>query len=364
MAEPNARRTRFPDRTFWELLVFSITPVILFATLSVVAVQRDVVAFDLEHFMLPAARIIADGGSPYPGYGYPPLVAFVLVPLTFIPGAGIVASIILIACIPASLWFLGVRDWRCYGVVFLWPPVLAAIQTANVTIPLLLGSAICWHYRDRWKLASVAGGLTIAAKLLTAPLLVWLAATRRFASAIGICVVAALASLPLWAVLGFSDAVDYPSTIGNISRITSQESYTLKVLLQDVGFSAGVAQVGWAALALAVLGGCAALGWRGDDRRSFALAVAAMIVAIPVVWLHSFALLVAAVAVMRPRLSAAWLIPILFVIGPGTGNGEPWVTAGVLAIMAVTLAVALTPQRGRSSGAMPAQPDHFEPSLR
>ena len=331
--------TRTPEfarfaRRFRDGLFFIALPVVMVPWFLVDTYQRDILAFDLEHFMLPAARIIADGGSPYPGYGYPPLVAFVLVPLTFVPGPGVIASIVLIACIPASLWFLGVRDWRCYGVVFLWAPVLAAIQTANVTIPLLLGTAVCWRYRDRWKIASVAGGLTIAAKLLTAPLFVWLAATRRFASAIGICVVAAAVSLPLWAVLGISDAVDYPSTIGGIAKITSQESFTLKIVLQDAGFSSGSARVGWAALALAVVAGCAVLGWRGDDRRSFVLAVTAMIVAIPVVWLHSFALLIAAVAVMRPRLSVAWFVPILFLIGPGTGNGAPWQTAGVLGVLA------------------------------
>ena len=76
----------------------------------------------------------------------------------------------------------------------------------------------------------------------------------------------------------------------------------------------------------------------------------AMIVAVPVVWLHSFALLIAPVAVMRPRLGAAWLVPILMIIGPGTGNGDPWQTAGMLVLMAVTLGPALLPRRGRRIG--------------
>jgi hypothetical protein len=68
-----------------------------------------------------------------------------------------------------------------------------------------------------------------------------------------------------------------------------------------------------------------------------------MILAVPVVWLHSFALLIAPIAVMRPRLSAAWFVPILMIIGPGTGNGVPWQTAGVLGLTALTLALALRP---------------------
>ena len=157
-------------------------------------------------------------------------------------------------------------------------------------------------------------------------------------------------SLILWSVIGFSGAVEYPSTIGTISSITSLESFTLKVVLMDVGVGPGLARLGWAVLALAVLAGSAVLGWRGDDRRSFTLAVAAMIVAVPIVWLHSFALLIAAVAVMRPRLSAAWLVPILFLIGPGTGNGEPWQTAGVLGILVITLCLALLPPRRQPAG--------------
>ena len=259
------------------------------------------------------------------------------------PGPNIVFAAILIACVPASVWFLGVRDWRCYGVVFLWAPVLAAVQTSNVTIPLLLGSAICWHARDRWKPTAVAGGLTIAAKLLTAPLVIWLAATRRFAASVGVVAVAAGVSLVLWSVIGFSGAADYPSHIGTINRSSAQQSYTLKVVLEDAGVGAGAARLVWAFVALAVVASAAVLGWRGDDRRSFALAVAAMILAIPVVWLHSFALLIAPIAVMRPRLCAAWLVPILMIIGPGNGNGAPWQTAGMLALTALTLALALRP---------------------
>ena len=169
-------------RLLLECLVFIALPLAVMLAFFVAKYHEDLLGVDFMHFMLPAARAVADGNSPYPDYEYPPLVAFALVPFTFIPGPNIVLAVILIACVPASMWFLGVRDWRCYGLVFLWAPTLAAVQTSNVTIPLLLGTAICWHARDRWKPTAVAGGLTIAAKLLTAPLVIWLAATRRFAA--------------------------------------------------------------------------------------------------------------------------------------------------------------------------------------
>jgi len=86
-----------------------------------------------------------------------------------------------------------------------------------------------------------------------------------------------------------------------------------------------------------------------DAQASSGGAVTAMIIAVPIVWMHSFALLLAPVAVMRPRLSAVWLVPILLTIGPDTGNGEPWQTVGVLGVMVITLCLALFPRRDSST---------------
>lgn len=330
-----------------EIAIFVGLPVVVFLPFLLDAYHRGILGIDLEQTLLPAARTIAGGDSPYPAYGYPPLVAFALVPLTVLPGPDIVFTALLTACVPVSLWFLGVRDWRCFGVCFLWAPVLAAVQTGNVTILLLLGTAICWHARDRWKAAAAAGGLAFAAKIICWPLVVWLAATRRWAGAVGVAVVSAAVTFVLWGALGFSGLVGYPSSLGTLNRAVSSESYTVKALLLDLGAGVGLARLGGIAVALGVLVAVVVLGRRGDDRRSFALAVAAMIVASPIVWLHSFALLLAPVAVMRPRLSAAWLLPVGMVIGTGTGNGTPWQTAGVLGVAALTLVTALV---HRSSG--------------
>ena len=150
----------------------------------------------------------------------------------------------------------------------------------------------------------------------------------------------------LWGTLGFSGLVDYPSSLRTLDRAVSSGSYTVKVMLLDLGVGSGLAGIGGALVGLGVLAGAIVCGLRADDRRSFAFAAAAMIFASPIVWMHSFALLLAPVAVMRPRLSAAWLIPVLMVIGTGTGNGAPWQTAGVLGLAALTLVVALVPGRG------------------
>lgn len=345
--------------------LFAALPVIVLLPFLVDAYQKGILAIDLEQTLLPAARTIASGESPYPAYGYPPLVAFALVPLTVLPGPGIVFTAILIASVPVSLWFLGVRDWRCYGVAFLWAPVLAGVQTGNVTLLLLLAAAICWHSRDRWRGAAVSGGLAVAAKILCWPLVVWLAATRRISAAVGAAVFAVGVTLVLWGALGFSGLVDYPSSLENLGRTVSPESYTAKVLLVDLGLGAGPARLAWVVIAVAALASAVLLGRRGDDRKSFALAVVAMVAASPIVWLHSFALLLAPVAILRPRLSAAWFLPLLLVIGSGTGNGAPWQTAGVLLVAALTVGVALAPARRQPvDAALRARPTTTIPASR
>jgi alpha-1,2-mannosyltransferase len=334
-------------RTFIEVLLWVVLPLTLFLPFLFFDFHRGILGVDFENFLLPAARAVAAGESPYPGYEYPPLVAFALVPFTWVPAPNIGFAVLMTGCVPASLWFFGVRDWRCYGVVLVWAPVFAGVQTSNVTLPLVLGCAICWHARDRWKTVALSGGLTVAAKLLTLPLVVWLVVTRRIKAAVGVGVVAGGVSLMLWSILGFSGMTEFPRRIGDIEKVVSPQSYTLKVVLEDAGIAAGSARLAWAVVALAVIAAAAFLGWRGDDRRSFALCMMAMIVGSPIVWLHSFAFLIGVVAVMRPRLGVAWLLPILLFIGPGTGNGAPWQTAGVLVIAFVTLGVALLPERDR-----------------
>jgi hypothetical protein len=77
-----------------------------------------------------------------------------------------------------------------------------------------------------------------------------------------------------------------------------------------------------------------------------------VIVASPIVWLHSFALLLGPLAVIRPRLGALWLLPaMLWFVAPGTGNGETWQTTVTLGVAAVVvLAVLLPSGRPRALG--------------
>jgi len=306
------------------------------------AVRDDILAYDFKQAFLPAAEALLDGRSPYPELGYPPLVAFLSVPFVLAPATEILVTVAVAACVPASLWLLGVRDWRCYVAAFLWISVFNAVQTANVTLPILLAASACWRWRDRASVVAAAGGLAVAVKIIAWPLAFWLAVTRRLKAAAGVLVVAVGLTLALWATLGFSGLVGYPDSLGRLEGEQSGRGYTLQALMTDAGFAdvfGAIAAV--SSLVLALLG-VALYARRGDEARSFACAVVAVIVASPIVWLHSFALLLAPVALLRPRLSVVWFLPaVLAFVSPGTGNGAPWQTAATMGVAVLVVVVVL-----------------------
>ncbi len=103
-------------------------------------------AFDFRPFYRAAGAIL-EGETPYPAaddpltawtgpYVYPPFGALISIPFRAVPFdvAGVVVMVLLTAAALAIPYLLGVRDWRCFGVVFLWPPVWNAIQTGNMTL--------------------------------------------------------------------------------------------------------------------------------------------------------------------------------------------------------------------------------------
>jgi Glycosyltransferase family 87 len=338
---------RFAAIVFCGLLP-AITLVVLFAT----AVQDDAVAVDLRpHYS--AAQAVLDGDSPYPSseelraeelraYVYPPLLPLLTVPLTALPfdAAGLVFMALLVAAAVAIPFVLGVRDWRCYGVLFLWPPILSAIQTGNITLLFGLCAALLWRFRDRTHIASASLGVTLAAKFFLWPLVVWLAATRRIAAAGLACVVGAGLLLLSWAAIGFAGLVDYPDLMRRLDNEVGDDSYTLQVVASDLGAPDLLARGLWLAFALALLGAVIWLGRRREDRAAFIVGIAATLALSPIVWLHYFALLLVVVALAQPRLTALWFVPLLFVLTPGSGQPTPFETAWTLAVAAAIVAIA------------------------
>jgi alpha-1,2-mannosyltransferase len=320
------------------------------------------VPYDFAVFLSAAERIRA-GTSPYVDpdtisegaapYAYPPVLAIVLIPATVLPDevhgsstVGVLVSLLLIACVVGALALLDIRDWRCYPVALLYPPTLENVEYGAVGPVLVLLIALAWRYRVRvWPVAAVLG-TAIALKLFVWPLLVWLAATRRWAAALGAALVAAVLALGSWAAIGFDGIADYPDLLRRLADVEAGNSYSAYAILVTLGLPSGLAR-----LAVAVgAAGLLALAWRAardadGDRRALTLALAAGFVLTPILWLHYLVLLVVPIALARPRLSVLWLVPLamtlfeLLDLYRGWPRGDGWALASVAAVMAVVFAV-------------------------
>jgi hypothetical protein len=327
--------------------------VIVFAN----AVSTDTVAFDFRQFYT-AANAILDGESPYaPGnapaawggpYPYPPLPALVAAPLTLLSpeSAGLVVMAALVAAALGTLYVLDVRDWRCYGLALLWPPVISAIQTGNVTLWFGLAAALGWRFRAHLVRAAACIGVTLAAKFFLWPLVVWLAVTRRVTSALLATGIGVALLVGSWAVIGFAGMSEYPALLRRLDAAVGEDSYTTYIVGLDAGLPSSVARVVWLTFGLAALGCVVLLGLRYDERSAFIAAIAASLALTPIVWLHYFALLLVVVAVAQPRLSFVWFLPLGLIVTPGSGHPTPFETAWTLAVAAAVVVFSIRSSTG------------------
>ena len=352
------------SRLGWILLCGALPLLTLYYAIAPNALG-DSQAADFHFAYYGAAEAIRNGDSFYPSaefvvrgadgliidYVYPPLVAILTVPWTLLPVglAEVLFQFVLVASFVGTLALLGVRDWRFYGLAFLWPPVTDAVATGNISILLGLAAALVWAYRDRARVAGAVLGVSIAAKVFLWPLTLWLVVTGRARAALWSIGVAIVTLFVSWAVVGFHGIADYPDLVRRLADRQDEQAYTVYALGIDLGLPHGVAWALWLVLAVAVLAGSVVVARRGDERGAFVLALAAAIALSPIVWLHYFALLLVAVAVARPRLAPVWFlgIPLQLVVSTGVYNGSTFQTASVLGAMALTVALALAPASWR-----------------
>ena len=280
---------------------------------------------------------------------YPPLFAYLLAPFTLLPpiAAQILATALVAAAVPATLLVLGVRDWRCYAIVFLWWPTIIAIQSANITLPLLLGTALVWRYRDRRVVAAVIAGLVIALKPFFWPhhLLV-----RRHAplpdcgDRCGIFRSARLPAMGGNRVCG-TRRLSTPSVA--VSSIEGPRGYSVAALLHAM-LRAGRRRPRWrwcSAPRSSSL--CSRRAGGADDRDAFALSLVAMLVLSPLFEMHYLVLLLVVVALYRQTFGLAWAVPLLAWGVPANVSGSAAQVVHVLAVVAATCAVAYWDWRPR-----------------
>jgi hypothetical protein len=353
--DPLMRKALTHSLAFWATVV----PVALIISNAL----NHQLAFDIHYVFVPAAHDVVHGASPYSGitsqavrngipYLYPPLGAYLFAPLTLLPtvAAGVLATVLVAATVPVTLLLLGVRDWRCHLIAFLWLPVIAGIQSANLTLPMMLGLALVWRYRDRKIVVALITGLLVALKLFFWPLLVWLVATRRYrATAIGAAASVAFVFVP-WAAIGFAGLDAYPHLLSAVAHREGANSYSVAALAHLIipSWSAAVAVETLIGVGLLVL--LVAVGRCGRQRDAFALAIVAILVFTPLLEMHYLALLLVIVALYRDRLSPAWVVPLLIWGAPESNNGSGFQRVHVLLVAAAVLALVLTDRWPRMYG--------------
>jgi glycosyl transferase family 87 len=340
----------------------AIWPPITIAFMVYISVQKGSLTIDLAQAYLPAAHKILHSASPYPpltltalkprtAFIYPPLTAWLVVPLAAMPlhAAEAVGVIGMVAAVVGTLLLLDVRDWRCHMIAFLWVPTFSAIQTANLALPVALGTAAIWRYRDRPVHTGVLTGLLIALKLYVWPLGVWLLLTRRWRHAAIAVVTAPLLVVCSWAPIGFAGLRRYPHLLQLVTKLEAPDGYTIAALLAPV--------TSWrVATAIGIAAGLAGLAyaWQrvrcGDERGAYVFAVAAALMLTPIVWMSYFVVLLVPLALYAPRFAPIWLLPLALWAGPQISNGAPWQTALVLCVAATVFGAAVrhVPERAES----------------
>jgi hypothetical protein len=306
-----------------DLLAFPALAITMVTLTIVEALRRRELALDFRN-VTPAIRGLAHGTNPYVienvGAGghflWTVLAGWMLAPFAWLPHGDVLVVALEVAGVVAVPILLGVREWRLVALALAWPATVNSVQSGNITVLITVLLAASWHDRQRGR-CGLWAGLAVAVKLFAWPVLVWLAATKRwraFAVALGVQACALAMTLPY---ISLRTYIHFEATV---DRIMAPQSITLDALTRDLGGSANTGRAVALGVGLALL-------WFG--RKELGLVVVAMLVLSPVVWLHYFGLLVIPLA-LYSRSRLLWTVPILLFVVPGEGNGATWQTACAL----------------------------------
>jgi hypothetical protein len=245
---------------------------------------------------------------------YPAPANLAVVPLSLLPFwlAGAIYTVLSVGAMLLAIWWLDVRDWRCYALTLLSFPFLFGLMLGAVGPFLVLGAAATWRWRDRVWPPAIAVASIVVAKIFPWTLGIWLLITKRYRAFWAAVAVGAAVTLLAWAVTGFAGMLQYPQMLANVSFIQEVRASSLVAILLALGLSAFVAT------ALGVLAGAGLLfaAWRATRRPdgeqiAFSLAIIAALIAAPIVWDHYLVLLFIPIALRSPRFSGLWFVPMI-----------------------------------------------------
>lgn len=311
-------------------------------------------AYDFHWTYYPAAHRLLAGTSPYAvsrravgegiAFVYPALSAIVLAPLALV-GRSAADHIYMLLCfllVPATLWTAKIRDWRVYGLPLVWLPVIVGWQGGNLSLPLAFLVMLAWRLRDRPLSAGLITALAISLKPFMWPLALWLLATRRWRAAGFALVSGLLLNLAAWWIVGLSQIHVYLRLSQEVTDALWRGGYSMLAIAHYLGFGRGVGEVLLLIGSAALVAGVIYTGFaKGREREAMVLAVALMLVASPLVWSHYFVLLLVPLAIGRPHLSPAWLLPLAMWVCPPSTTVVGWQAAVAWAVAAGVVALAL-----------------------
>jgi putative flippase GtrA len=342
----------------WAPGVLAVFPALVTVLFLLSAHRSGVLAADFDRSVWQAGRDVLAGDSPYgiPSHEhpllsdralYPPIFIFTTLPFALLPHAlGVVLwDIALGFALAAGMWLLGVRDWRCYGIVALSWPVVLGLVFGNLSLALVGGVGLLWRYRNDVARAALIAAVLVAAKLFLWPLIAWLFVTRRIQAA-SLAVAATLVAVFVpWALIGFAGLRHYPELLSIHSDVWGTRSLSLFALGRSVGLGSAAAQALALATALGLLALAAVLARREEgERRALAFALGAALASSPIVWQHYLVLLIVLVALIQPTLGWLWaFFPAFWLVllqpaGDQVSNG--WQRLVVIALSSALMVLA------------------------
>jgi hypothetical protein len=245
---------------------------------------------------------------------YPAFANLAVVPLSALPFAAAAAiySIVSVAAMFGALTLLGVRDRRCHAMVLISWPFLYGMFLGAIGPLLALGAAAAWRWRRRTLIPAAALATIIAAKLFPWPLAVWLLITRRWRAFAATLALGAALTFGAWALIGFHGLASYPRMLADATAVQDGRADSVTTVLLVLGVSSRLAQAAALLTGLATLGLAARLARRPDGgARAFGLAIIACLLATPIVWDHYMVLLFVPIALLSPRFSRLWALPVI-----------------------------------------------------
>ena len=276
-------------RLFSTTVLVAVAAALLVTLLAATGSGRLASDFHASYF--DAAESLRENGTPWDAdsefpYLYTPVLAELIVPLTFLPEdlASFLAFLAALAAVMGALALVGMRDIRCFAAVVIWAPAWSVFELAvNVTAALTLLTALVWRYRDTTWASASALGVAIAVKLLLWPLLLWFAATKRLRTA-GLSLAIALCLVfTAWSIIGFAGFTSYPDVLRSIPI---EDSFSIVGVAAALGFDPLVGRVAAAIVGGVLLAAVVYLARRGDEVGAFACAIVAALALTPVVWLN------------------------------------------------------------------------------